>query len=69
MKSKVIVITGASGGIGAELARQLARRGERLVLPAAVPLRPDHAGDAVLRERGRRSEPREEEEKDGSGHR
>jgi len=34
MAGKVVVITGASGGIGAELARQLAARGEKLVLAA-----------------------------------
>ena len=34
MKGKVVVITGASKGIGAELARQLAERGARLVLAA-----------------------------------
>jgi short-subunit dehydrogenase len=34
MSSKVIVITGASGGIGAELARQLAAKGHRLALAA-----------------------------------
>jgi short-subunit dehydrogenase len=34
VRDKVVVITGASKGIGAELARQLARRGAKLVLAA-----------------------------------
>ena len=34
MKNKVVVITGASRGIGAELARQVASKGARLVLAA-----------------------------------
>jgi short-subunit dehydrogenase len=34
MTAKVIVITGASGGIGAALAKQLAARGEKVVLAA-----------------------------------
>ena len=34
MKDKVVIITGASKGIGAELARQLASRGAKLVLAA-----------------------------------
>ena len=34
MTSKVIVITGASGGIGAETAKLLAKRGDKVVLAA-----------------------------------
>ena len=34
MTARVVVITGASGGLGAELARQLAARGDKLVLAA-----------------------------------
>jgi short-subunit dehydrogenase len=34
MTAKVIVITGASSGIGAALAKQLAGRGEKVVLAA-----------------------------------
>ena len=34
MRDKVVAITGASKGIGAELARQLAAKGARLVLAA-----------------------------------
>ena len=36
MTEKVIVITGPSAGIGAALAKQLAARGEKLVLAARV---------------------------------
>lgn len=46
MKSKVVVITGASSGIGAALAKQLAGAGHRLVLAAR---RPD-ALEAVARD-------------------
>ncbi len=51
MRDKVVAITGASKGIGAELARQLAGRGARLVLAA----RDERALEAVAaecRERG-----------------
>ncbi len=34
MTNKVIVVTGASGGIGAATARLLAKRGDKLVLAA-----------------------------------
>ena len=45
---KVVVITGASGGIGAELAKQLAARGAKVVVAAR---RKDEL-DAVAREIG-----------------
>ncbi len=48
MDGKVVVITGASSGIGAELARQLAAKGDRLVLAA----RTKDKLDAVVRECG-----------------
>ena len=46
--SRVVVITGASSGIGAELARQLGRRGDTLVLAA----RSEEALAEVARESG-----------------
>ncbi len=36
MESKVVVITGASRGIGAALAQELGRKGHRLVLAARI---------------------------------
>ena len=51
MKDKVVVITGASKGIGAELARQLAAKGARLVL-AARDAKELEAVAAQCRERG-----------------
>ena len=51
MKDKVVVITGASKGIGAELARQLAAKGARLVL-AARHAKELEAVAAQCRERG-----------------
>jgi short-subunit dehydrogenase len=48
---RVVVITGASSGIGAELARQLGRRGDALVLAA----RSEEALAAVAREAGART--------------
>jgi short-subunit dehydrogenase len=45
---KVVVVTGASGGIGAELAKQLAAKGAKVVLAA----RRKDALDAVAREIG-----------------
>ncbi|MCL1842009.1 MAG: SDR family NAD(P)-dependent oxidoreductase, partial [Propionibacteriaceae bacterium] len=37
MRSKTIVITGASDGIGAAAARRLARRGHRLIIVGRSP--------------------------------
>ena len=55
MRDNVVVITGASKGIGAELARQLAGRGARLAL-AARDLPALEAVAAQCRERGARAE-------------
>src|ERR1700741_2982185 len=51
MSERVVVITGASSGIGAELARQLGRRGDALVLAA----RSEEALRAVAAEIGGRT--------------
>ena len=51
---KVIIITGASDGIGAELARQLAREKPSLVLAAR---RPDAGGAHTLGPVGRGRRP------------
>ena len=45
MKDKVIAITGASKGIGAELARQLAAKGAKLVLAARSEKELDHVAE------------------------
>ncbi len=47
VKSRVVVITGASGGIGAALARSLAPEGARLVLAARRQRELDDVTDAV----------------------
>ncbi|HEV7588808.1 MAG TPA: SDR family oxidoreductase, partial [Longimicrobium sp.] len=49
--ARVVVVTGASSGIGAELARQLGRRGDALVLAA----RGEEALQAVARDAGTRT--------------
>jgi short-subunit dehydrogenase len=49
MANKTIVITGASAGIGAELARRLGRDGHQLVLAARRPAELDQVAEAALR--------------------
>jgi short-subunit dehydrogenase len=52
MTPKVIVITGASSGIGAELARQLAAQGHKLVLAARRTDRLNALADVLTKEHG-----------------
>jgi len=66
MRNRVVVITGASRGIGAELARQLAAKGARLVLAArgaeeleAVAKECREKGTAVITVRADVAEPRD----------
>jgi NAD(P)-dependent dehydrogenase (short-subunit alcohol dehydrogenase family) len=47
MRTRVALITGAGGGIGAEVARQLAERGFTVVLSARDPQRAQAAADAI----------------------
>jgi uncharacterized protein len=53
---KIAVITGASGGIGLEMARQLAQRGYGLVLAARSEAKLREAAQALSREHGVRAE-------------
>ena len=49
--SKTVVITGATGGIGLESAKQIAAEGHRLVLVGRNPKKLDHA-PGILRDAG-----------------
>jgi short-subunit dehydrogenase len=53
MKDKVVVVTGASKGIGAELARQLAAQGAKLVLAARDLAELEKVAEACRRAGGR----------------
>jgi len=52
MKSKLILITGASGGIGAEMAKQFAQQGHTLLLLARNQQRLDEVASEITQQGG-----------------
>ena len=50
--NQTVIVTGASSGLGAEFARQLARRGADLVLVAAEPTELKNLADELTRAHG-----------------